>query len=159
MRRPVWRWPLVALGVVVSAGVALQVSRWLGSTAAPSDRPTFASGAAPSTPSPEGLAAEQRYRQAVQGIFNQWDRQSGAKVDFARLQDELLKLTVPGRYRMVHLDLAIVLNLLRQGQASGDQASVEEGLTRLDEILKAQPWIGGVTPSAGEREPAGDATH
>lgn len=130
------------ISFLLTAGVVMMVV----ARQRPPTVPTVAqpSGTAPATTSPEIILSEQRYRQALQELFSGWDPRK--KADFSGVHQQLLEITVPARYRTLHLDLVIVFNTLKRGQESSDQASVEEGLEQLDKIFQSAPWIRQADP-------------
>lgn len=144
-QRSIW---VLGVGVFIAAVFGLAgVTRRQLAPMARSGQVTVA--ARPS--SADVLAAELRYRREVRSLLHDWGRSPAGPAAVVRLPQLLLALTVPGRYRNVHLDLVIALTALRDAQAAGDAVRAADGKRKLETLIAAQSWIVG--PDEGVKPP------
>ena len=61
--------------------------------------------------------------------------------DVAGIKDQILVLRAPGIYLDLHFSLVVAFELLEQGRAEADQSKIEEGLSRLQTVIAANPWL------------------
>lgn len=61
--------------------------------------------------------------------------------NFDEVLKQLLELTVPAEYQDLHLNLVIAFDLIKVGQENSDQAQIEEGLAKIDNLLAQYPWL------------------
>lgn len=132
------RWWLAGAGVLFVAILTVMLAAFR--TEAPeAGRPT---GTPPAVKtSEEILADEAAYRNAVGSIFRTWKDANGQDVDYSLLQASLLGLTVPGRYRTLHLDLAVALGMLQDGTAADNRTLRAEGMKKIQAEFLQHPWI------------------
>lgn len=57
------------------------------------------------------------------------------------LKEQILDLRVPAKYLELHLNLVFAFDLIEQGQIAADQAKVEEGLEKLNQLKNQYPWL------------------
>jgi|SRR3989344_5673338 len=57
------------------------------------------------------------------------------------LKDQILALRAPSQYLDLHFNLVVAFELIEQGQADADQAKIEDGLSKLDQLKGQYPWL------------------
>lgn len=89
----------------------------------------------PEALSPEEL--EQRYEESLVEILKPyWQTQ-----DITGIKNKILDLRAPAKYLGLHFDLVIGFELIEQGQAAGDQAKIESGQKRIQELKSQYDWL------------------
>lgn len=140
-KTPAWLSHWIGVGVVVAVGVTIIVVAQRMKRPA-LDQPTVGSTATFPTPttSPETLEAEARYRTAMRAAVHGVTAVRGA-TDFAALQQRLMDVTVPRRYRTSHLEIVIAATAARQAQQAGDAARLEAAAAAFARQLEQYPWL------------------
>lgn len=131
------RWWLAGAGAVLAAGLTVLFVAF--GTSVP-EAGQLAETNVAKTPG-EILADEAAYQNAVRSIFRTWQDAAGQDADYAALQAALLGLTVPGRYRTLHLDLAIALGMLQDGTAAKYPALRADGMKKIQAVFLQHPWM------------------
>ncbi|MBU1164173.1 hypothetical protein KKA15_01250 [Patescibacteria group bacterium] len=63
------------------------------------------------------------------------------KQNFDNVIDDLLELTVPSDYQLLHLNLVIAFDLIQDGQKEIDQGKIEEGIAKINQMVTQYPWL------------------
>ncbi len=83
---------------------------------------------APSTS--ESVVTTEHYRANVLSLFSEY-ADAG---EYSRMYQELLALSVPAGYQVLHLELAIAFDRLQSGD-------IAEGESRIEALRSAYPWL------------------
>ena len=89
---------------------------------------------------PKKLSAEEledQYQSLLAEILKPYWQNQG----IAGIKDKILALTAPAEYLDLHFNLVVAFELIEQGQASADQAKIEEGLEKIGELKNQYSWI------------------
>ena len=140
-KTPAWFTQWLGVGVVVAAGVTVIALAKRGGHPAqyPSTVDSPATLQTPTT-SPETLAADARYRTAMRAALAGIAAARGA-TDFSAVQERLMDVTVPGRYRTSHLEIVIAAAAARQAQQDGDADRLAAAAASLAQLLAQYPWL------------------
>ena len=57
------------------------------------------------------------------------------------IKDQILELRAPAKYLNLHLNLVLAFEEIEKGQALADQAQIESGLEKLNDLKKQYPWM------------------
>lgn len=57
------------------------------------------------------------------------------------LQEQILELRAPAKYLDLHLNIVLAFDLINQGRLTEDQAKIEEGLEKLNQLKKQYSWL------------------
>ncbi|MFA6381658.1 MAG: hypothetical protein WCX08_00100 [Candidatus Buchananbacteria bacterium] len=60
---------------------------------------------------------------------------------YAGVKSRILALRVPAKYLDLHFNLVVAFELIEQGQGSADQAKIDKGLAKLDELKVKYGWL------------------
>jgi hypothetical protein len=78
----------------------------------------------------ETVVSTEQYREDVLNLFAQY-ADAG---EYTRMYQELLVLSVPAGYQVLHLELAIAFDKLQSGD-------IAEGEARIEALRSAYPWL------------------
>lgn len=81
---------------------------------------------------------EEDYEKNIKEILEAFANQ---KTQLNETIEKILKLTVPAKYKDLHLNLVIALTKIQQGREETNQAKIEEGLADLDKIRQKHNWL------------------
>ncbi|MDO8559611.1 MAG: hypothetical protein Q7S23_01045 [bacterium] len=137
---PKWLIQWLGVGVIVAAGVAVVFVAQRGKPPIVPAISENSGGVSTATSSAASLAAEARYREELQLALKGWNDQSHP-ADYGALQQRLMDLTVPGRYRAAHLDLVIAAVALRDAQRSPTAAVAASATEAFARVLERFPFI------------------
>jgi hypothetical protein len=84
------------------------------------------------TPEPEI-----QYEPALKEILQPYWQDQG----ITELKTKILALKAPAEYLDLHLNLVIAFELIEQGQRDADQAKIEEGIEKLEQLKIQYPWL------------------
>lgn len=80
---------------------------------------------------------EAEYRQSLKAILAPfWQNKQ-----IIGIREQILDLRAPALYLDLHINLVLALDLVEQGQASFDQAKIEDGLDKINRLKDQYSWI------------------
>lgn len=83
-------------------------------------------------------ALESEYEKSVKNIINAFEEKQ-KKPNEAR--DAILALTVPDKYKNLHLDLVVIFDNIIEGAKNSDQAEIQDAVEKLQEIEDKNEWM------------------
>ena len=57
------------------------------------------------------------------------------------IREKVLDIRTPSAYLDLHLDIVLAFDKIEQGQATADQALIEEGFEKLNDLKDQYPWL------------------
>ena len=116
---PKWLIQWLGVGVIIAGGVAVVFVAQRGASPAVPAIPGNSGSTETATSSAALLAAEIRYRDEVRAAIAGWN-DGERPPEYGAMQQRLMDITVPSRFRQPHLDLVIAATALKEAQRSGD---------------------------------------
>ncbi len=83
------------------------------------------------------LQLEKEYQQSLKVILQPFFKEN----QFSGIREQILELRAPVKYLDLHLNLVLAFDLIQQGQEASDQAKIEEGLEKINQLKDQYPWI------------------
>lgn len=117
-------------------GLIFLLSLFLSLSACQKNQPkSFDNESAPPAVNQEDLSSQ--YQASLQEVLKPY-WQNG---QIEGVKNQILALRAPSQFLDLHFNLVIAFELIEQGQANADQAKIEDGLSKLDQLKKQHSWI------------------
>ena len=81
---------------------------------------------------------EEEYEENIKEILEAFSNQ---EIEITEAVKKIVDLTVPAKYKDLHLNLVIALSKISQGKDKADQSEIEEGLVDLAQIRQQYNWL------------------
>lgn len=86
---------------------------------------------------PSNPELERQYEQQLAEILKPF----WASNDPTNIKSKILELHAPGKYLDLHLTIVLAFDLIEQGSQAADQATIEQGLEKLNQLKADYRWL------------------
>ncbi len=80
---------------------------------------------------------EKQYEKSVKSILQPAYLGQG----ISGIKQQILDLRAPAKYLDLHLNLVLIFDSIEEGQKQADQAKIEAGLDKLEQLKQQYPWL------------------
>ena len=88
-------------------------------------------------PLPSNPELERQYEQQLSAILKPF----WAGNNPTGIKSKILELHAPGKYLDLHLSIVLAFDLIEQGSQTADQATIEQGLEKLNQLKADYRWL------------------
>jgi len=88
-------------------------------------------------PLPSNPELERQYEQQLAAILKPF----WAGNNPTGIKSKILELHAPGKYLDLHLSIVLAFDLIEQGSQTADQATIEQGLEKLNQLKADYRWL------------------